>query len=60
MSFFFIQKSVKRYHVSLGPLAIQALYINKVFSILIEEYFIGTLQNILKLFPGFRNTLLNH
>ena len=43
MRFFFIKKSVKRCHISLGFLVIQARYINKIFSILIEQYFIDLL-----------------
>ena len=45
MSFFFIQTSVKCCHIT--------IHINDVFSILIEQYFIETLQNILKLVQGF-------
>ena len=59
MSFRFIQKYVKRSHIFFGYLLIQTLYINNAFSILIEQYFIDTLENILKLFQGFLNTLLN-
>ena len=57
MSFFFIQKSVNCCYISFYLLVLQTLYINNVFSFLIEQYFIDTLQNILKLFQGFWNTL---
>ena len=49
MSFFFVQKSVKRRHISLGLLVMQTLYINNGFLFLIEHYFIDTLESILKL-----------
>ena len=59
MSFFFIQKSVNRCHISLGILTIQALYIHNIYSILIEQYFIDMFGSILKLSQVFWNTLLN-
>ena len=57
MSFFFIKKSVKRCHISLGLLGIQTLYISNGFLILMGHYFIDTLESILKLLQGFWNTL---
>ena len=53
MSFFFIQKSVKRCHIFLDLLVMQTLYINKGFLFLIEHFFIDTLEIILKLLQGF-------
>ena len=44
--------------MSLGFLAMETLYIFDVWPILIEEYFIGTLQNILRLFQDFSNALI--
>ena len=52
MSFFFIQKSVKRCNISLGLLVMQILYINDVFTILIEQYFTDTFGSIVKLCQG--------
>ena len=54
MLFFFIKNSVKGNHVSLGFLIMQTLYINNVFSIPIAQYFIDTLQNILKYVKVFK------
>ena len=53
MSFFFIEKTVKCCHISLGILLRQPRYVNDVFYFLIEQYFIDTLETILKLFQGF-------
>ena len=59
MSFFFIQKSVKWCHISIGLLAMQTLYFYNVFFLLIEQCFINTFESILKLFQSFWNALLN-
>ena len=53
ISFFFIQKSVKRCNISLVFLVMQTLYINNVFTTLIEQYFNDTFGSILKLCQGF-------
>ena len=71
MSFFFKNLSSASLHpmfelqifeitknVSLGLLVMQTLYINNVFSVFIQQYFIDTLKIILKIFQGFRITLL--
>ena len=48
MSFFFTQKSVKCYQISLGILLMQTLYITNVCFFPLEQYFIDTLESILK------------
>ena len=51
MSFFFIRKSAKSCHISL--FVMETPCINNVFLFLVNQYFIETLESILKLFQGF-------